>query len=343
MLRGVVLSVAATGVCGFLPPGGRARGALLAVITLGFLVLPLALLIGFRWAPGWISVPENAVSLVGFESAAFANLIPWILTFWIVGVVACLVRLVCGARALSPFLPGTGGEPASGSLLSMARRAAGDIGISLPQVCLSGTSHTPFATGLIRPTVVLPAEATSWSPAVLRAVLLHEMAHIRRGDLWVQAAGNTVCALYWANPLVWFLRRRLAAEREYLADALVIECGVDRRNYAHALLDVAGSLHGPSGGRFAAVGLSGSSKLEERIHRLFKGDSVRRGGRLGVASAVAVSLAAVAAASCLDPFSISSGFLNEHGENGEKTAPGSPVWTEDEIKTRLSASPFPGA
>ena len=62
--------------------------------------------------------------------------------------------------------------------------------------------------GLIRPHVLLPVGlAEELSPPQLRWVLLHELAHVRRGDLWVLLLQRVVQAVYFFNPAVWLANR----------------------------------------------------------------------------------------------------------------------------------------
>ncbi len=68
-----------------------------------------------------------------------------------------------------------------------------------------------------------PAFVQELSPAELEHVLLHELAHMRRRDLWVQAAVQALQALYWFYPPLIWARRRIAALCELCCDATVSE------------------------------------------------------------------------------------------------------------------------
>ncbi|MGB0714539.1 MAG: M56 family metallopeptidase, partial [Phycisphaerae bacterium] len=70
-------------------------------------------------------------------------------------------------------------------------------------------------------------------------VLLHEMAHIKRGDLWVQAIGMALQVIYWFNPLVWFVRKRLHELRELCCDATVARRLGSAQHYRSSLLQAA--------------------------------------------------------------------------------------------------------
>ncbi len=96
----------------------------------------------------------------------------------------------------------------------------------------------PFACGLLRPTIVLPAESYRWTLDRRRAVLLHELAHVRRRDLVGHTVGRFACALYWFHPLVWTAAKRLRSESERACDDLALNCGARASDYAEHLLDI---------------------------------------------------------------------------------------------------------
>ncbi|MGH7128067.1 MAG: M56 family metallopeptidase, partial [Planctomycetaceae bacterium] len=69
------------------------------------------------------------------------------------------------------------------------------------------------------------------------ALLLHELAHYRRGDHWVRLLELVVSGLYWWHPVVWWARRAIEAAEEECCDAWVVAHAPDSpRSYAEALL-----------------------------------------------------------------------------------------------------------
>ena len=82
---------------------------------------------------------------------------------------------------------------------------------------------SPAVCGLFRPVILLPrALAEQLSPAQLRAVLLHETFHLRRGDIWVNCAQALLQILYWWHPLVWLANTRIRRVREEAVDDAVM-------------------------------------------------------------------------------------------------------------------------
>jgi beta-lactamase regulating signal transducer with metallopeptidase domain len=92
----------------------------------------------------------------------------------------------------------------------------------IPSVQFTHATASPAVFGLFRPVVLLPAtEMHELSEAEVRHILLHELAHIRRGDLVLHAINMALLVLYWHNPLLWLLRRFFQNLRELCCDATV--------------------------------------------------------------------------------------------------------------------------
>ena len=111
-----------------------------------------------------------------------------------------------------------------------------------PRLLRSEDAKMPFACGLLRPTIVLPAECDNWSLDRRRAVLLHELAHVRRHDLVGHTLGRLACAIYWFHPLVWTAAKQLRSESERACDDLALSCGARATDYAEHLLDIVTSV-----------------------------------------------------------------------------------------------------
>lgn len=109
---------------------------------------------------------------------------------------------------------------------------------SPPWLLVSHDIKMPFACGVITPAIVLPAECDAWSLDRRQSVLLHELAHVRRGDLPGHMLGRLVCAVYWFHPLVWMAAKHLRAESERACDDLALACGTRATDYAEHLLDI---------------------------------------------------------------------------------------------------------
>jgi TonB family protein len=115
-------------------------------------------------------------------------------------------------------------------------------------------------------TILLPADAANWSEDKLAAVLSHERAHVREQDCQVQWLSRLHVAVFWFNPLAWWLDRRLAELAEATSDDAVIASSVDRTAYAQLLLEIARQ---PAPGR--VVMSAASPNLSERIDHIISG------------------------------------------------------------------------
>lgn len=113
-----------------------------------------------------------------------------------------------------------------------------------PRLLRSEDAKMPFACGVFTPTIVLPAECDTWSLDRRRAVLLHELAHVRRHDLVGHTLGRLACAFYWFHPLVWTAAKQLRSESERACDDLALACGARATDYAEHLLDIVTSVRG---------------------------------------------------------------------------------------------------
>ena len=125
----------------------------------------------------------------------------------------------------------------------------------------------PVTWGLLRPRVLLPACATQWSEERKRLVLAHELAHVHRADWFVHLAAKLACAVYWFNPLFWMAYNRLCRESEQACDDAVLKLGVDRRDYATHLLEIARALS-VDRGLGTALAMARPSNIERRFRAL---------------------------------------------------------------------------
>jgi beta-lactamase regulating signal transducer with metallopeptidase domain len=125
-------------------------------------------------------------------------------------------------------------------------------------------SVSPLAAGLRRSTILLPATAAIWCDERRHAVLLHELAHIKRRDCRIQVVAQAACALYWFNPLAWRAFAELRNERERACDDEVLKAGTRASSYATHLLDIARELK-PARAPRAALAMARPTELEGRL------------------------------------------------------------------------------
>jgi TonB family protein len=159
----------------------------------------------------------------------------WALPAWSVGVWVFALRVVLGCRhvaALRRFGHAAEGQIAETvSLLARRMKAGRPV-----RVLISSMAESPSVVGWLRPAILLPAATLAGlEPEQLRAVLAHEIAHIRRHDYLVNLMQTMVETLLFYHPAVWWASARIRHERELCCDdAAVQECG-DAICYARAL------------------------------------------------------------------------------------------------------------
>jgi bla regulator protein blaR1 len=166
----------------------------------------------------------------------------------------------------------------------------------------SASCAAPVTVGLLRPRIILPDSAASWSAEQLEAVLIHEGAHVSRHDPLVQWLALLNRAIFWFHPLSWWLERRLTALAEEACDDAVLRRGLNPADYSAYLLDLARAVQ-RAGMRLNPVALSmPGSDLPRRIRRIASGAPLSRTStaRMTVAAAVLAICTGTFAAVTLD-------------------------------------------
>ncbi|MFN0060692.1 MAG: M56 family metallopeptidase [Planctomycetota bacterium] len=197
-------------------------------------------------------------------------------------------------------------------LVDCARR----VGLRrIPRLVVTDRVTSPAITGLVRTRVLLPlSSVATFSRESLAHIFLHELMHVRRGDLWIEAGTRLVCAAYWFHPLVAWAARRASAVREMCCDADVARLLREATPaYRHTLLELAAQqfFARPSSTGIGVIGRG--SDILARIERL-----ERRPWRLGKWPLRAGCGAAFAAIVCLLPMSHSKE-VSEHVGGAENS------------------------
>lgn len=107
-------------------------------------------------------------------------------------------------------------------------------------VFLSDRVRVPLAAGFLRPAIILPASLVQrLQPEAVEAIVIHEVAHLRRYDVWTNALARIAEVFGALNPAAWFVMRRLAVEREIACDDWVVAQTGTGDAFAHALATLA--------------------------------------------------------------------------------------------------------
>ena len=258
------------------------RGFVWSMAIVGGLIIPLFSLMLPRWELGIL--PEAPVSIAPIQlSTKPVSSIPitptlsqpdpvtgqsgiltamhwtdWIAIVWAGVGLFLLIRLIVGIGAVWYISTRSRNfSPAVEQLRSNWNRRT--------SVRLSNRITVPMVWVFLRPVILLPVDANHWQTERLRAVLLHELAHIKRWDWTVQMVAQITCAVYWFNPLVWFAAHRVRIEAEQACDDHVLNAGYRSTDYAQHLLDVTRNVKIAKATSSAAVAIARSSKIEGRL------------------------------------------------------------------------------
>jgi beta-lactamase regulating signal transducer with metallopeptidase domain len=191
--------------------------------------------------------------------------LPMLVFVWICGVAILSLRLVSGWLWVQR-MKSHGTSPVEDGWDVIAARLSRRLHIARTVRLLRSTLvEVPTVIGWLKPVILVPASALSGlNPHQLEAIMAHELAHIRRHDYLVNLLQAVVETLLFYHPAVWWLSRRIRAERENCCDDLAVSLCGDPFTYAQALADLEG-LRGPAR-RFVLAADGGS--LVQRVRRL---------------------------------------------------------------------------
>lgn len=230
-----------------------------------------------------VEQPFPQAEYFGIGSAAAADVhhaewIPLLLAaVWFCGVLLVAARWLHGWMRIRAMLRGA--SPV-------------EIGAQVPSFSTNAATE-PGIFGVFRPVLLLPQQVLiRLSRAQLDAIVVHEMAHVRRRDNLTYAVHMAVEALFWFYPPVWWIGARLIEERERACDEAVVRAGGNAETYAEGILNVCKiCIESPLA---CAAGVTGA-ELKERIARIMAGKRTQRlnlSSRLliGAAGAMAVAV-----------------------------------------------------
>jgi beta-lactamase regulating signal transducer with metallopeptidase domain len=182
---------------------------------------------------------------------------------WMVGCVIFAVRIL-GSTLRLRALVGRAVPVESIQLASHLRWLCRDLGIRREVAVLASSElDVPIAVGVLDPKIILSPQSGEWTETRRKAVLCHELAHIKRLDALTQFLARVAAAIYWFNPLVWLVLRAMRAERERACDDVVLAFGTPASEYAHELLEIVSTLVRPQPA--AALAMARRSQLEGRV------------------------------------------------------------------------------
>jgi TonB family protein len=214
---------------------------------------------------GAASAPRIGLTTAPRKAAPAHSPIDWRLfpmLLWAAGFGIGAAQMALGGRAIARVRRRARPHPAKAESLALAHA----IGIChAVDVLEAPAGSMPMTCGLLRPAIFLPTDAVDWDAERRRVVLLHELAHVRRGDAGAHILARLALTLNWWNPLAWVAWRESLKERERAADDLVLLAGERASAYAGHLLEVARALQSKPPVAWAALAMARRSQLEGRL------------------------------------------------------------------------------
>ncbi len=162
------------------------------------------------------------------------------LLVWATTAIALLLLLVQRALFVKDLVAQA--DPAPDSLQKALDACRGRMGLTgRLTLKISPNATSPAVCGLLSPVILIPRNLVPrLRPGDLQAVLLHELAHIKRSDLWINLLQTLLQIVYFYNPLFWIANVVIRRVREQAVDeAVLVALGDTARQYPETLLNIA--------------------------------------------------------------------------------------------------------
>ncbi len=189
-------------------------------------------------AAAWPIARGNTAASGATPRAQLGSLdaLPWLVEIWLLGVALFSLRSAGGFVLVERARRRRSGA-VEDWVLEICFTLQKQLGIRRAvRYCETAFLQTPAVIGWFRPIVFLPAIVlTGLSEEQLRVVIAHELAHIRRFDAFVNVFQVCVESLLFYHPAVWWLNRRIRAEREHCCDETAVAICGNAVEYARAL------------------------------------------------------------------------------------------------------------
>jgi TonB family protein len=226
----------------------------------------------------------------------------WVLFAITAGIVARLLWLGLGFVRLRAIIAHAVPAP---SLDAMAAELSASL-VARASLAMTDEIGTPATVGVRRAIVLLPRRVLDLPPAVQRAVIAHELVHVRRRDWLRTIAEECWCAVLWFHPAARIVAERVSLARETIVDEITIRATRDRRAYAEALL----AFSNPQPHTPAITPLIGRHSLSQRI-ALIAEEEVMSRHRTLLCAALAFTLSGGAAVAAVTTFPMTRGTVQK--------------------------------
>ena len=217
-----------------------------------------------------------------------------IFSLWVLASVVALARIAAGLWKLYR-LRAAAQDFAAEACPSACHDAIAEFqGKHRVSVCSSTAVRVPTVIGFFQPTILLPAwVGRELSAEELRMILLHENAHLQRGDSWTNFVQKLVRTVFFFHPAVWWIERELTLEREMACDDAVLAQTGNPKSYAGCLVSLAEKSYLRRGLALAQAAVGRARETSLRIARILAKDSLPAGRVFRPALGISVALGAI--------------------------------------------------
>jgi len=209
-----------------------------------------------------ISFDSHETVFSVFSFSYLNNYLPWIVAFYFIGMGWFTVRLIYNYFQTN-VLKTKGLTHLDEAWLEKIKQLAMKLNVQ-KRVCAFFSNHidTPVMIGFFKPVILLPlATINHLSTQQFEAILLHELAHIRRNDYLMNLLQSIVDTILFFNPFTWWITKNIREEREKCCDEMVLQLS-DPYHYARALLALEEPL------RNHALVMTAVAKRPQLLHRI---------------------------------------------------------------------------
>jgi beta-lactamase regulating signal transducer with metallopeptidase domain/WD40 repeat protein len=238
------------------------------------------------------------------------NALTWqafVFLLWLVGVLVISVLLIQRMSFVKRLIAQS--EPAKNRLLDMLNQCRRKVGIGRNmdirqgrtsnrriELRLSNNVSSPAVCGLFKPVILIPtALLEKLSPDKLRAVLVHELVHIKRADIWVNLVQTVLQIIYFYNPFVWLANAVVRRVREQAVDEMVlVALGAGAKSYSNTLIDIAEMAFWKTSLSLRLIGVVESKKALQRRIRHMLNRPIPKNARVGVLGTIVIIVIAAA-------------------------------------------------
>ena len=233
--------------------------------------------------------PERAVTSLPVTKRAQLSGKAALFLIWLGGMIAFLMVLFHRMRFARGLVnTGQSAPEAWRALLDTCRQ---QLHIrSEVRLKTSATIPSPAVCGLHKPTILIPTVLVeSLSPAEIKATLVHELAHIKRGDLWINALQTLLEVIYFYHPLVWLANAKIRKICEQAVDETVlVALGGQVEYYTNTLINIGEMAFWKADCGLRLLGVAESKRaLEWRIKHMLS-QPIPTDARIGVRGLLAL-------------------------------------------------------